>query len=73
MEGGRVHPEGVRRSELAWVLTQPHLVETAVRIDRCLLCRDQRVNEAGLCDICFSHLDPEEQALADAWCAGAMP
>ena len=69
----RQHPQGIQRDQLTWVLTQPRLVRTAVRLDTCLLCCNHKVNEAGLCDICYCLLGDEEQRLAESWMAGATP
>ncbi|QYK54142.1 MAG: hypothetical protein KF824_04415 [Fimbriimonadaceae bacterium] len=69
----RLHPEGVERSQLAWVLTQARFVKVAVRIDQCLLCRNKSVNEAGLCDVCFTFLDDKETELALRWTSGVAP
>ena len=64
---------GIRRGELPFVLRQANLVPTARRIDSCLLCRRSRVNEAGLCDVCFSQLEGEEMRLANRWLTGEGP
>lgn len=69
----RLHPEGIPRDQLIWVLTQSRLVRTAVRLDTCLLCCNHRVNEAGLCDICYCLLNDAELVLAERWLAGATP
>lgn len=69
----RLHPEGVRRYELAWVLAQARFVRVAVATDRCLLCRNPRVNEAGLCDVCWTYLTDEELAIAERWTIGTAP
>lgn len=69
----RLHPEGVQRSQLKWVLTQERFVKAAVRMDQCLLCRNKRVNEAGLCDVCWTFLDDPETELALKWTSGVAP
>jgi len=70
----RLNSEGISRDQLRYVLTQRRLVQTARRIDSCLLCRRSGVNEAGLCDVCYSLLDdPEEQAIAHRWLTGEGP
>ncbi|MBS1707254.1 MAG: hypothetical protein JSS65_00880 [Armatimonadetes bacterium] len=69
----RLNEEGVPRHQLGWVLTQPRFVHAARRIDACLLCRHPKVNEAGLCDGCYSSLESPELDLAERWLAGAMP
>lgn len=68
---GRLHPEGIKRDQLTFVLSREDLVRTAVRIDRCLLCRSAGVNEAGLCLVCWPTLSASEQSLADRWTMGA--
>ncbi|MBA4293317.1 hypothetical protein C0431_10135 [bacterium] len=73
MVDGRINPEGVPRDQLTWVLTQAKMVRDAVRIDRCLLCRDPAVNEAGICGVCWTYLTPEEVELATNWSTGVMP
>ncbi|MDI9641137.1 hypothetical protein QPK87_05595 [Kamptonema cortianum] len=70
---GRDHPEGIPRDQLIWSLNQERIVRTAIRIDRCLLCREPGVNESGLCLLCFSYLTPDERPHAEMWTMGAMP
>jgi len=69
----RLNPEGIPRNQLAFVLTQPRRVREARRIDACLLCRRASVNDAGLCEICYSMLDGEELRLATRWTVGGGP
>lgn len=69
----RLNGEGIPRSQLAWALTQAHLVRSAIKIDSCLLCRAERVNEAGLCNLCYTLLQPNEQVLAERWFIGMAP
>jgi len=69
----RLNSEGIRRSELKWALTQRRIVLTARRIDACLLCRRNRVNEAGLCDICHATLTDEELVAEEKWLRGTGP
>lgn len=69
----RLNPEGIARTQLAFVLTVPRRVHEARRIDACLLCRRSRVNEAGICEICYSMLDGEELRLAMRWTVGGAP
>ena len=69
----RLNSEGIRRDELRWVLTQRRFVITARRINSCLLCRRNGVNEAGLCQVCFTLLDDEESRLANKWTSGEGP
>ena len=69
----RLNPEGIPRNQLAFVLTQPRRVLEARRIDACLLCRRQGVNEAALCEVCYAMLDGAEQSLATRWTSGGAP
>jgi hypothetical protein len=69
----RLNSEGIRRGDLCFALTQPKMVGDARRIGSCLLCRNGPVNEAGLCDICFSLLSDEEYRLANKWLTGEGP
>ncbi|MEZ5163598.1 MAG: hypothetical protein R2688_07560 [Fimbriimonadaceae bacterium] len=69
----RLNPEGVPRHQLTFFLTQARVVRSAVQRDCCLLCCDPKVNEAGLCHICFAYLTDEEYKLAEHWITGVMP
>ena len=69
----RVNPEGIRRDELAWALSQASYVRAARRIDSCLLCKRNNVNEAGLCDYCWATLEGEELEAAAKWTMGVRP
>jgi hypothetical protein len=70
----RLNSEGIPRANLRFALRDRRAVSGARRIDSCLLCRRSRVNEAGLCDVCYSLLDdPEEQRLAQRWLSGEGP
>lgn len=69
----RLNSEGIRRDELAFTLKNRTKVLGARRIDACLLCRRPRVNEAGLCDVCYGTLDGEELELATCWLRGTLP
>jgi len=70
----RLNSEGINRAELKFALTRPRIVMAARRIDSCLLCRHGGVNEAGLCNMCYSMLqDPEEQRLVNRWLSGEGP
>lgn len=70
---GRINPEGIPRDQLVWALGQARIVQEAVRTDRCLLCRDPKVNEAGLCSVCWTYLTAAETELALNWTSGVMP
>jgi len=69
----RLNSEGIRRGELRFALTQPKMVADARRIDSCLLCRNGPVNEAGLCEVCYTILSDEEFRLAQRWLTGEGP
>ena len=69
----RVNSEGIPRHDLAHYLRDRKSVIGARRIDTCMLCRRHKVNEAGLCDYCYSALDGEEARLAAVWLSGQGP
>lgn len=69
----RLNSEGIPRDSLILALRDRRAVLTARRINSCLLCRRPKVNEAGLCDICYSALDGEELKLATRWLQGIGP
>lgn len=66
----RINSEGIPRHLLAIMLKEPDVVRVAVKQDACLLCRNGKVNEAGLCQVCFTMLTDEEIKLAEAWTSG---
>jgi hypothetical protein len=69
----RWNPEGIRRDQLIWALTQAHIVPEYVKIDACMLCRANRVNDAGLCRMCYALLDGAEIKVAVRWMNGVAP
>jgi len=69
----RLNSEGIPRHTLKFALRTSRIVREARRIDSCLLCRRPSVNEAGLCDVCYSALDGEELQLATRWLSGFEP
>jgi hypothetical protein len=69
----RLNSEGIRRQDLSFTLKNPLKVRDARRIDACLLCRRPRVNEAGLCDVCYASLEDDELYLATCWLRGTAP
>lgn len=69
----RLNSEGIRRDHLLQALKSRKTVYVARRIDSCLLCRRRSVNEAGLCDFCYSMLDGEELIAAVRWLSGEGP
>jgi hypothetical protein len=69
----RLNSEGIPRYQLTVALKDRHQVMRARRFDICMLCRRQRVNDSGLCEICYSSLDGEEFRLAASWISGVGP
>jgi len=69
----RVNSEGIRRSDLIWVLKRRDLVREARRTDSCLLCCSNKTNAAGLCENCYGLLNDPELDLAERWMGGATP
>jgi heterodisulfide reductase subunit B len=69
----RLNSEGLRRDQLTWALTQARIVRGARKINSCLLCRDRGVNEAGLCNVCYTLLNDAEHRLANRWMSGEGP
>lgn len=69
----RFNSEGIPLTSLTVALRTPRVVSEARRIDMCLLCRRPRVNEAGLCNVCYSQLEGEPLRLAVNWMSGVGP
>lgn len=69
----RLNGEGILLRLLPVALQDRKQVMTARKINSCLLCRRQGVNEAGLCDVCYAMLDGEELRLALRWLSGVGP
>jgi hypothetical protein len=69
----RLNGEGILRKNLILALRDRRAVGTARRINSCLLCRRIGVNEAALCDVCYSMLDGEELVWAQKWLTGVGP
>lgn len=69
----RVNSEGIPRWQLTVALKDRRQVTEARKVDTCMLCRRHRVNESGLCDMCYSGLDGEEFRLAARWLSGVGP
>ncbi|MBS1721713.1 MAG: hypothetical protein JSS66_01770 [Armatimonadetes bacterium] len=69
----RINSTGIKREQLVWALQSPLVVGEARNRDSCLLCRGDRVNEAGLCTLCASLLNDEESRLAERWTSGMEP
>lgn len=70
---GRDNDEGISRDQLSWALTQHRIVRQARSIDRCLICRNAGVNEAGVCDSCLPLLNDRETDLVEQWVRGGAP
>jgi hypothetical protein len=70
---GRLNEEGVRPDQLIYALKDRKSVMDARRIDACLLCRNKRVNAAGLCEICYGALNGKELDQAVRWLSGQGP
>ncbi|MBX3118683.1 MAG: hypothetical protein KF784_06430 [Fimbriimonadaceae bacterium] len=66
----RINSEGIPRDLLKVALKEPEIIRVAVKNDACLLCRNRKVNEAGICQVCFTMLNDEEVKLAEAWMSG---
>jgi len=59
---------------LVLALQDRRAVAVARRLDSCLVCRREGVNEAGLCHACTALIeDPAEQRLVTRWLAGEGP
>lgn len=69
----RWNAEGIPKQQLVWALSRRDIVMEHRRIDRCLLCRRPKVNEAALCEVCYGTLNNDELALALRWMSGAGP
>jgi len=69
----RLNSEGIPRHHLLFALKDRRTVMAARRIDRCLLCRRSSVNEAGLCEVCWTLLSDEELRQGERWLAGVGP
>ncbi len=69
----RINAQGLPRDQLLFALTQRRIVRQARKEDACLLCRQERVNEAGLCEYCIAILDEDEMKLAERWMNGSGP
>ena len=69
----RMNAEGIPRDQLLFALKDRRYVASACKIDSCLLCRRNRVNEAGLCQVCWTMLSDEEMAQGTRWLVGVGP
>jgi hypothetical protein len=69
----RYNSEGIAREDLMVALRTPKQVNMARSVNACLLCCAANVNEAGLCNVCYSLLNGEELNLACRWLAGLGP
>jgi len=66
----RWNSEGIPRDQLMWALTQRPVIRSFRKLDSCMLCRRKGVNEAALCEACFSMLDGIEFDSAQQWLSG---
>lgn len=69
----RLNSEGIPRHLLTVALKDRRQVLQARRFDKCMLCRRGRVNDSGLCEVCYGSLDGEEFRLAAIWTSGVGP
>ena len=69
----RLNSEGIPRSQLLYALGNRKMVEFARQTNACLLCCRKGVNEAGLCQWCYSALDAPELQAAVKWTSGVGP
>lgn len=69
----RMNSEAIPMHQLILALKDPKMVPEFRRIDRCLLCRRQRVNEAALCESCWALLGDDEIRQAERWLNGGQP
>lgn len=69
----RWNSEGIKLSQLAWALSQRHIVMEYRRLNKCMLCLRENVNEAALCSVCQSLLEPPHLSLAMRWLNGVGP
>lgn len=73
MSAKRWNQTGLPRNQLLWALTQRHVIQKALAEGRCLLCKEQPINEASLCEICWALLSDKELNLASKWLRGDGP
>jgi hypothetical protein len=69
----RWNPQGMKRSNLAWALSKPEIVEKHRRMDSCMLCCRGGVNEAGLCEVCTALLSNQDSDTVERYRRGAGP
>lgn len=69
----KFNPEGLTRQQFLHALQTPALINAAIKRDRCLICCRTKVNEAGICDVCYAELSEKENELVVRWLRGAMP
>lgn len=69
----RWNSEGIPRDQLMFILRQGFAVKTAIRIQKCMLCRASGVNEAGICHMCMAFLSDEESRLVEKFMNGMEP
>ena len=69
----RLNSEGIPRDQLLHALKDRRMVLMARKLNSCLLCRRNSVNEAGLCNVCWALLNDEELKQGTRWVAGVGP
>jgi hypothetical protein len=69
----RHNSEGIRRDQLLTALKDWRTVTNARRNDSCLLCRRSGVNEAALCEVCWTLLSDQELQQGVRWISGVGP
>lgn len=69
----RWNSESIPRSHILWALKTPRIVMGALKIDKCMICQGPKVNEAGICPICWAMLDEDELRQAEKWLNGSAP
>ncbi len=69
----RLNSEGIPRWQLRAALRSAPAVRHARKHDSCLLCCAPKVNEAGLCHVCWAMLDDVELRAGERWLSGEAP
>jgi hypothetical protein len=69
----RWNSEGIRLDQLGWALSQRHVVLEYRKLNKCMLCLRENVNEAALCSVCQSLLEPPLLTLTMRWMNGGGP
>jgi hypothetical protein len=69
----RLNSTGIPRQHLLFALKDARTVNAARRIDSCLLCRRNGVNDAALCHVCWALLNEDELKQGERWLTGVGP